>query len=233
MPTLSRFADDLGQIVAGESICPRKRFPALDESYVLDDLQSLDIPFGEAELIKHAGQVDPKKIEAPPQALSAREDFVGYNPQPITDLTHEHLGIASMSADVIARDIGQYALIAIALFLKDQALLVLEARGSVIPAPQIEPELEGHVETRLVSRVKSLDPRDVVNAVSARTDKVADLVDPGTAGVGLVRCEPGLEATLEDDEDQRLKEWDVLSIERTVDEETALEAIEAPRHRAL
>src|SRR3954469_16096354 len=176
--------------------------------------------------------MDPEKTEALPQDITARKDLVGYDPQPVTDLAHEHLGIAFMSTDVVSRDIGQYALVAIALLLKDEALLVPKARGSVVPAPQIEPELERHVEARLVSWTEGLDPGDVVNAITARANEVADLVDPDMARVGLVRCEPRLETTLEDDEDQRMKEWDVLSVKRTVDEETALEAIEAPHHRS-
>src|SRR5436305_6113177 len=103
MPILSRFADNLRQIVAGGSICLGD-LPVLDEPYVLDDLQSLDIPLREVKLLEHKGQVNPEKIEALPQDVTARQELAGYDPQPVTDFAHEHLGIAFMSTDVMTGD---------------------------------------------------------------------------------------------------------------------------------
>lgn len=231
MPILSRFTDDLRQIVAYGSICPG-HLPVADESYVLDKFKRLNVPFGIPVSAEDAVQVDPEETEACPQALAARKGPVRYDSQPIADLAHEHLGIASMSADVVARGIGQDSLIAIRLLLKDEALLIPKTWGSVVPAPQVEPQLEGHVEARLISWLERLDPGDVVNAVAAGADEIADLVDPDPAGIGLLRGDPRLETTFKDSKDQRLKEREVLPVERTVDEETALEAVEVPRHRA-
>ncbi|HKI01192.1 MAG TPA: hypothetical protein VKK31_04380, partial [Thermoanaerobaculia bacterium] len=92
---------------------------------------------------------------------------------------------------------------------------------------------KGHVEARIISRIQGLHPGDVVNAVAARADEIPNLLDPDSAGIDLLGSEPRLKAALEDHENQGMEKREVLAVERTIDEEAAVEAIRRSRHRPL
>jgi hypothetical protein len=64
-----------------------------------------------------------------------------------------------------------------------------------------------------------------MNAVAAGAHQVPNLLDPHPAGVDLVRSEPWLKTALEDHEEKRMKERKVVTVEGTVDEETAFKDV--------
>jgi hypothetical protein len=68
-----------------------------------------------------------------------------------------------------------------------------------------------------------------VDAITARAHQVSNLLDPHPAGVDLVRSEPRLKTALEDHEEKGMKERKVVTVEGTVDEETAFEYVRLPR----
>lgn len=99
------------------------------------------------------------------------------------------------------------------------------------PGYLIEPELKRHVEARIIPWRQRLHTRDVMDAIAAGADEIPDLLDPDPARVDFLRSKPWLETALKDHEDQGMKEGNVVTVERAVDEETAFKALRRSRHR--
>ncbi|HSS47331.1 MAG TPA: hypothetical protein VLX28_00160 [Thermoanaerobaculia bacterium] len=213
----------------GKIVSEQSSLPVPKEAQVFHRPQSLNVSLGVSQPLEDAWQIPLEESEAVPQVATARQDRVRDSPEPISDFQDEGFRIIAMGPDVISRNVGQDSLIAIRFLLQDQTLLVSQPGCAVVPASQVEPELERHVETGLISWLQGFHPGDVVDAVAAGAHQVPKLFDPDPAGVDLVQSEARLKTALEDDEEKGVKERKVVTVEGAVDEETAFEDARLPR----
>ena len=149
----------------------------------------------------------------------------------VTDDPHQFLLTVVMSGDVLACDIGDKGLIPVPVSIQDQAHLLLLLVISVVLCSQKDPKLERHVEARQVrSRIK-LCAAYVMYPVPAFRNNPEDFVYPRLARILNFQGTARYKSAVVDAKYDNAKEWLIVSIERTVDENAVRSTKLGVRHR--
>jgi hypothetical protein len=140
--------------------------------------------------------------------------------QPIPNPTDCDFGLLLVVADVLPVQVGDELHVPIALFVENQAVLLLMPAIPVGAASNVKTELVRHVEAGEFRRGIQLDVRKVMNAVVALSYQVYDFVNPNDRRVLMLeraaRDEPDLKHTKDNRLEYRLEAW----VQGAVDEDT-------------
>jgi len=115
-------------------------------------------------------------------------------------------------------EIGDEALVAKRLDIEDKQTLRLLRSASVPFGAQKDAKFKGHIESRKIAHRIELRAGDIMNAETALTDQVVQLLDSGLPGIVQLSCGARAELAGVDREYQRAKNRFIGVIKGTVDE---------------
>lgn len=140
--------------------------------------------------------------------------------QPIPNPADCDFRLLLVVADVLPVQVGDELHVPIALFVENQAVLLLMPAIPVGAAPNVKTELVRHVKAGEFRRGIQLDVGEVMNAVVALSDQVYDLVDPNHRRVVMLERTAGDKPDLKNTKNDRLKYRLETWVEGTIDENT-------------
>ncbi len=167
----------------------------------------------------HSRQVSTKHIEPSRNDRSAWHCFWGVRRQPITHGFDSSDVLPTVSADVLATDVGAVPMVRVASALEDERDLLPLKPSTERPRPKKQPQLERHVKSRQSGPRVWFRERDVVYAELRLADESQNLLNPHFSTVNHFLCRAGDEAAVVDGEDEGVKEGPVGLVERAVDED--------------
>ena len=131
--------------------------------------------------------------------------------------------------NVLAGDIRDVALIAISLFVENNASFRFLALCTKAFGGEKYAELQRHVEARQRSTRVDLGSRNVMNAVTARCDNCANLVESIFGAIIRFKRTAWPKAGPDNDENDGSEKSLITLVERTVDEDVAVSACHQDR----
>lgn len=99
-------------------------------------------------------------------------------PQPGSQMLDQNSRITAMGMDILPGDVGNVALVAVLLAIKDNAAFAILPIGAELLGAEIQPELERHVEAGQRWASVTFRSGDIMHTKPALADDVADLVEP-------------------------------------------------------
>lgn len=152
--------------------------------------------------------------------------------KPVANGADDLLRFITMILDVDSGQVGQSPFEVMLLFFQDQVLFVSHEVGAMEAGAIIDAELERHVHSVELASTRGLETGEVVDAELGMPDQLANLVEPALSGIGPLRGDSRTVTQIDDREQERAKKVYVFVIERAVDEDVPLIAIDCASERS-